>query len=128
MTSKLALYAIAVGMFAVLLFSVMPATSLAADDPDATKPTTSQIKLENPLGANATIPGVLKRIFNQLAWLLTFCIPIIIIVGAFQMMFSAGNPEKFAEGQKTITYAIIGYVIILMANGLISIVTKILTP
>jgi hypothetical protein len=106
----------------------MPATSLAADDPDATKPTTSQIKLENPLGANATIPGVLKRIFNQLAWLLTFCIPIIIIVGAFQMMFSAGNPEKFAEGQKTITYAIIGYVIILMANGLISIVTKILTP
>jgi hypothetical protein len=128
MSSKLALYALAVSMLAVVLFSIVPTTSFAAADPDATKTTSNQIKLDNPLGANATIPSILKRIFNQLAWILTFCIPIIIIVGAFQMMFSAGNPEKFATGQKTITYAIIGYVIILMANGLVSIVTKILTP
>ncbi len=128
MSSKLALYALAVSMLAVVLFSIVPTTAFAAADPDATKTTNGPIKLENPLGANATIPSILKRIFNQLAWILTFCIPIIIIVGAFQMMFSAGNPEKFATGQKTITYAIIGYVIILMANGLVSIVTKILTP
>lgn len=86
------------------------------------------INLENPLGPTATLPGVLKKIFNEITLILSFIIPIIIIVGAFQMMFAAGNPEKFATGQKTIVYAIIGYVVILMANGIISIVKSILTP
>lgn len=83
--------------------------------------------LENPLGQNATIPDVLKRIFNQITIFLGFVVPIIIIIGAFQMMFAAGNPEKFAEGKKTIAYAIIGYVIVLMANGIVAIVQRILT-
>lgn len=88
----------------------------------------NEIKLDNPLGPNATIPSVLKRIFNQVTYLLAFVVPIIIIVGAFQMMLSAGNPEKFSNGQKTIVYAIIGFVIVLMANGIIAIVQRILTP
>lgn len=124
---KIALYSLFATAVLMLILSFAPQTTLAATDPSIS-PTNGAIKLDNPLGQNATIQSVLKRVFNQLAWLLTFVIPIIIIIGAFQMMFAAGNPEKFATGQKTITYAIIGYVIVLMANGLISIVTRILTP
>lgn len=104
-----------VSLCAVLLLSV--ATVFAAG-----------VQLDNPLGPNATIPSVLKNIFNQVTILLAFVVPIIIIVGAFQMMLSAGNPEKFAAGQKTIVYAIIGFVIVLMANGILAIVQRILTP
>ncbi len=87
-----------------------------------------EITLCNPLGAGSTIADVLKKILNEITLILSFIIPIIIIIGAFQMMFAAGNPEKFATGQKTIVYAIIGYVVVLLANGIISIVKSILTP
>jgi hypothetical protein len=119
-------------LLAIITISLLGAGVAHAADLNAAAPaaapTTGVIKLANPLGAGATIPGILKRIFNQVAIILAFVIPIIIIIGAFQMMFAQGNPEKFAEGQKTITYAIIGYVIILMANGIIAIVQRILTP
>ena len=120
-----------VALMGVLTICFLGAGVTHAADLNANAPATQaagEIKLANPLGAGATIPGILKRIFNQVAIILAFVIPIIIIIGAFQMMFAQGNPEKFAEGQKTITYAIIGYVIILMANGIIAIVQRILTP
>ncbi len=121
----------ATSLLAILAASFLSIMTAHAATPEASTgaaPVSGVIKLDNPLGAGASIPGLLKRIFNQIAIILAFVIPIIIIIGAFQMMFAQGNPEKFAEGQKTITYAIIGYVVILMANGIIAIVQRILTP
>lgn len=125
MTAKVARYSFVAGLVSLALVSFALPMALAA--PDAAD-SGGQIRLLNPLGSNATIPSVLKRIFNEAAIILAFVIPIIIIIGAFQMMFAAGDPEKFATGRKTIVYAVIGYVIILMANGIIAIVIKILTP
>lgn len=101
----------------ILLFSIVGPVGAANE----------AITLENPLKFSS-IPDLLKNIFNEITLILSFIIPIIIIVGAFQMMFAAGNPEKFATGQKTIVYAIIGYVVVLMANGIVSIVKSLLTP
>ena len=97
-----------------------------------TAATTSGIKLINPLGTNKdgsqkTLIDILASVFKVLQYLMFAVVPIFVVIGAFQMIFAAGNPEKFATGQKTILYAVIGLVIILVANGLVAIVKSILT-
>ncbi len=47
---------------------------------------------------------------------------IMALVGGFQMITSVGNPEKFSAGKKTLLYAAIGFVVLLLAKG----VTKVI--
>ncbi len=83
--------------------------------------------LSNPLGpGNSTIEDLLQSIVN---WLITIATPIavgMILIGAFQMIFSGGSPERFATGRKTILYTAIGYAIIVVGWGMVSIIKDIL--
>ena len=56
-----------------------------------------------------------------------FCTYLMIFIGAFQMMTGAGNPEKIKQGRQTITYAIIGYALLLLSTGIIAVVRDVLT-
>ena len=47
---------------------------------------------------------------------------IMVLVGAFQLITSSGDPEKVSQGKKTITYAAIGLVVALIAGGIVSII------
>jgi hypothetical protein len=81
--------------------------------------------LPNPLG-DQTIPDVLCRIGG---WLFTIAIPltaIMIIIGAFQIMFAGGNEEKVATGKRTIIYTVVGFAIILSATGIIYVIQELL--
>ncbi|MBU2101725.1 pilin [Patescibacteria group bacterium] len=51
---------------------------------------------------------------------------IVVLVGAFIIMTSAGNPEKIKKGRQAITWGLIGFAVILVAGGLGSIVAGIL--
>jgi Type IV secretion system pilin len=81
------------------------------------------IQLQNPLGAscnNLTCP--LTTVTN---FLFTIAIPlcgIIILIGGFQMMTAAGNPEKFSKGRKTLLYAVIGFVVVLLAGSVATLI------
>jgi hypothetical protein len=51
--------------------------------------------------------------------LFTISIPIVsimVLVGGFQIMTAGGNPEKASSGKKTILYAAIGFLVVLMAD------------
>ncbi|PIR87198.1 MAG: hypothetical protein COU11_01845 [Candidatus Harrisonbacteria bacterium CG10_big_fil_rev_8_21_14_0_10_49_15] len=89
---------------------------------------TTEVNLQdvNPLGAGVGLPELIKKIFDGLSVLLIAIVPIMIIIGAFQMMFSAGDPVKFAKGQKTIVYAVIGLAVLLLSQGIVAIVERIL--
>jgi len=52
---------------------------------------------------------------------------IMVLVGAFQMMTAAGNPEKFSQGKKTLTWAAIGFAVVLIAGGVANILKSVLT-
>jgi hypothetical protein len=97
-----------------------------AEDP-ATPPTPINLNLYNPLGLTATIPSLISRLFIGLVYLAAFIAPIFIIYGAFQMLTSAGNVEKFGAGKKTILYTVIGFMVVLAAQGIVEIVKKVLT-
>lgn len=85
------------------------------------------IKLDNPLGSNTTFDAILKNILGWLLKAANIIVPIVIIFGAFQMIFANGQPEKFKTGQKVILYAVIGYIVVLLANGIADIVKNTLT-
>ncbi|MDI6734327.1 MAG: hypothetical protein QMD50_02430 [Patescibacteria group bacterium] len=88
--------------------------------------TSSTVCLTNPLNATSTI-GILNNIIIALqVYIAPPIAAIMVLIGAFQILFAAGDPEKFKTGKKTILYAFIGYAIVLIAGGITSIITDIL--
>ncbi len=81
----------------------------------------------NALGPGVTtIEGLLKRIID---WLIVLAAPIaagMVVYGAYQMLFAAGEPEKVKTGRNTILYTVVGYGIILISWGVVSIVENFL--
>lgn len=86
---------------------------------------TQTITLPNPLKAT-NFAELINRLTN---WLLVIGAPILvlmIIIGAFQIMTGAGNPENITKGRHTITYAIIGYALLLISSGITLIIKQLL--
>ena len=114
-------------LIALLIFSIflLPLFGVLADWISDCPPNT----LCNPLGANKTITDVLETILN---WITTKIGPplavLMIVIGGFQMVFAGGDPERFKNGRQTIVYTVIGYGIIFLAWGLVSLIQNILKP
>jgi len=95
---------LAIGM-AVL----MPAVALAA-----TPFTVEDIGSKVGLGT-ADLKGVLT---NLIAWVLGFVsliAVIMVIIGGFQWLTAAGNEEKVEKAKKTISSAVVGLIIVILA-------------
>ena len=97
--------------------NLLAQTSVGTNPPSVTLP--------NPLGVT-TIAALIKKIVAFLQVIAVPILAIMVIWGAFQMLFAAGDPENFKKGQKTIIYAVIGFAIILIANGIAAIVERLL--
>ena len=83
------------------------------------------VKLKNPLGTGTTLEGLLERIVR---FLRDISVPIeagMVIFGAYQILFAAGDPEKIKVGRRTILYAVIGYVIIWIGWGITTIIEEV---
>jgi len=81
--------------------------------------------LENPLGSN-TIMGVINNVLNYLMLISVPILAIMILIGGFQILTAAGNPTKITSGRHTITYAVIGFAIILISKGVALVILNIL--
>jgi hypothetical protein len=51
---------------------------------------------------------------------------LMVIYAAYQMMTSGGNEERFAQGKKTLTYALVGLGILLLAATLVALIQEII--
>jgi Type IV secretion system pilin len=84
------------------------------------------LTLPNPLGSQSSFTSVVANVtgflLNDIAIPLT---AIMALVGGFQMITAAGDPEKFSSGRKTLTYAVIGFVVVLLASSVVSIIKSI---
>lgn len=83
------------------------------------------VSLPNPLKAQSV-----EQLLNGVAaFLLTIAVPIatiMIIIGGFQILTAAGNPEKVQLGRKTIVYAVIGLAIIALFRVLMALLAMLL--
>ncbi len=82
--------------------------------------------LENPLGSGTTFVSVINSVLN---WLMVYSVPVLalmILIGGFQILNARGEPEKVNNGKKTIWYAVIGFLVILISKGIALIILEII--
>jgi hypothetical protein len=68
--------------------------------------------------AQINVGQMIQETINFVINIVTICAGIIIIIGGYLMITSAGNPEQFERGKKTLIYGAIGFILILAAKGL----------
>ncbi|MBX2866716.1 pilin [Candidatus Kaiserbacteria bacterium] len=80
-------------------------------------------RLSNPLGDDTnSLPKFLESILDII---LVFAVPVIvffIIYGGFQLVTARGNETKISNARATITWAVVGGVIILAAELILSVI------
>ena len=104
-----------------------------AGEPLGTAGSDTDIILPNPIGGCSKSPaeggGLLCVAGNIIDALFKISIPIVaimVLVGGFQIMTAGGNAEKVSSGRKTILYAAVGFVIVLLAESVVSIIQSVI--
>jgi hypothetical protein len=93
---------------------------VVADAPPPAAPGSgSLIKLQNPLGANVTIPLLVGRIINAALGIVGSIAFLMFIFGGFKWLTSAGNEQKVREGTDVMKWAIVGLVIVFASVALV---------
>lgn len=82
------------------------------------------LTLLNPLGT-ATFAELVQKILGALFTLSVPIVSIMVMVGGYYILTAAGNEERLKTGRNTITYAAIGFLVILLANGVVSLIREI---
>lgn len=82
--------------------------------------------LTNPLGPGCGFACLVGKVADFLLKVAVPLAAIMVLVGGFQMITAAGNPEQFSKGKKTLLYAAIGLVVVLAANGIESLIRDVL--
>ncbi|HEY4498355.1 MAG TPA: pilin [Candidatus Paceibacterota bacterium] len=99
--------------------------ALAQSEGDVPGEGTIPIELENPLEV-----GSFEEILDVVAsFLFTISIPlltVIILLGGFFILTAAGNPDRLRRGKQIILWGVVGFVIILVAGGVSTLVSNIL--
>ncbi|MBI4085415.1 MAG: hypothetical protein HY432_02850 [Candidatus Liptonbacteria bacterium] len=90
---------------------------------DYTGGTGGGITLTNPLGTS-TFQQLVQNILGALFTLSIPIVSIMVMVGGYQILTAAGNEERLKMGRRTITYAVIGFAVILLANGVVSLIRE----
>lgn len=79
-----------------------------------------------PLSAHTSIKDIIDAVVNYIFYVGVVVAPVMILIGAFIFLTSAGDNERTTLGKRVIRWAIIGLAIILFAKGIMSIVKYIL--
>lgn len=96
--------------------TVLPLTTYAQ-----TGPATQSVRLNNPLRVTS-ITGLLEALLSIVIVLATPVIVFFIIYSGFLYVTAQGNPEQIKQASRSLTYAIIGGVIIIGAMAIATIV------
>lgn len=77
------------------------------------------VTIENPLGTT-DIQEIITNALNALLGIAGTIAVAMIVYGGIKIMISGGEQTKYDEAKKTITYAIIGLIIVIMAGAFIN--------
>lgn len=95
-----------------------PFAALAQDAPGTVGdcPPGTTLCLPDPLGVGSGPREILDNVLNFLLEAGGIVATIMIVVGAFQILFAKGDPEKFLVGKRTIIYTVIAYGILVLVK------------
>jgi hypothetical protein len=83
------------------------------------------VDIPNPVPCD-DIPCLLNMVVGFIRNVALMIAPIIFIIAGLMYYFAGGNPEKAKNATNLIKYAIIGLVIILIANGITAVIKDIM--
>ncbi len=87
--------------------------------------------IPNPLcsgSADCTIVDILSRIAGYLIFLGAPILGLLIIYGGYKIMSAGGEPGKVKAGKDVIVWAVVGYGIIFISWGVMSLIQELLKP
>ncbi len=76
------------------------------------------VQLQPPISATS-IPEVIERLSNFIFTLAIYFLPVVAVSAGIFLITAGGNIQQIERGKKLIIYGLIGFVIILVATGLI---------
>ena len=113
---------------ALMVPALIPAVAHAADPTDpvnaglcegviaATGGTTCS---EDPAAPNGTVTGIIKKIINLFSLIIGAVAVIMIIYAGFKYITSGGNDGNVSSAKNTLLYAVIGLVIVALAQFIV---------
>jgi len=93
--------------------------------PGGSSQPTGVFLIKNPLKAG-TIPEILDAVAKFLFNIALAFVTIMVLWGGFQILTAAGRPEQIDKGKRTLLWAVIGTVVILIAGGIADLTANIL--
>jgi hypothetical protein len=98
----------------LILCSIFPFALMAADD--------STGIIENPIESD-TFAELVELIINWIINIALVLAPLIVVYGGFIYMTATGDTNKLSQGKNIILYAVIGFIVALLAKSLAGILT-----
>lgn len=83
------------------------------------------INLAQPFGSCDWL-CVTDNIIRGIFWISVPIVSIMVLIGAFQLIVAAGDEKKISDAKKTIVYATIGFLVAIIASGIVPIIRGIL--
>jgi hypothetical protein len=106
--------------------SAAPGTKPPANNPSGGGSSNNSGEFYNPLGKVNTIPALIVQATKIILALTGMLAVLFIIIGGLRYITSGGSPEAVKSAKNTVTYAIIGLVIAVMAFAIVNVVTNLL--
>lgn len=83
------------------------------------------IRIPNPLEAES-FEELIENLIDFIFWVAVVIVPLMIIIAGFYFLTAAGNPEKVNTAKRIIFWSIVGFAIVLLAKGIISMIREII--
>ncbi len=113
-------------MLLALGVSLLPATTLAVDPKTAACEgvalTGGSCTAEDPAVTQRKINNTIATVINIFSWIVGITAVIMIIIGGFKYITSQGDSGNVSGAKNTILYAVIGLVIVAMAQVIVKFV------
>ena len=100
-------------IFSILLFSLLTPFFIKA------------VTFKNPF-QNLTFGKLIENIINFIFWVAMAIVPIVIIIAAYYLLTSGGDPEKVRTAKRIIFWTLIGLFIVLLAKAIPAIIKQII--
>ena len=101
------------------LFLILTALAVPLFSSKATTP----ITIQNPLAANS-FPDLILAIVNFLFWISLPIAVLMIVISAWNLLLSGGEPEKVKNSRNMIIYALAGIVVLFLSESIIRLLVE----
>lgn len=92
----------------------------------ACSPHSTTCAVQSPFGSSVSLSSIFSNLFNVFYFIVGLVFFILIIVSGIRIIVSSGDREKVAKAKKTMTAAVIGLAIILLAGVIAQLIAGLL--